>query len=142
MDEELQHRIRQIDQEKFPTRENCDLSDPKEMFWWMFPHMPGNGGAAFMMPPSYYALVSWHQHDLGARMVCDNCGHQAEPTKKLLLPNSGDTSMFTGIGNWVDIDTAEPDLSPLKAAVDALTPADAAALFAELDSRRNQGGKQ
>ncbi|PTR42023.1 uncharacterized protein DUF2744 [Rhodococcus sp. OK611] len=90
-----------------PQRENCDLDDPEEMFWWMFVSLPELKGALAMLPFVYYRLVSKHMHDCGARLKCDNCGHMAEPTQKLRLPET-EAHWMTGAGKWVPIDEPDP----------------------------------
>lgn len=125
----------------FPTRENCDPTKPDEMFWWMFASLPGMNNAFFLMPIIYYRLVSQRLYDLGARIKCDNCGHSAEPTLKLQIPNSGDRHWMSGQGKWVPMDTPDPVMSPIKKAVDGLSPADRAAFFREL-ARRQQAEQE
>ncbi|MGN7133376.1 phage gene 29 protein family protein [Rhodococcoides corynebacterioides] len=133
--------------EKFPLRENCDPTDPDEMFWWMFASLPGMNNAFFLMPIVYYRLVSKRLYDLGARVKCDACGHAAEPTLKLQLPPSGDPQWATGQGKWVPIDTPDVEVPLVRRAVDALSPADRAAFFKELarradaDNTNDEGGE-
>lgn len=93
--------------EEIPQRASCDLDDPEEMFWWMFVSMPGLKGALAMVPLVYYRLVSKRLHDLGARLKCDACGHMAEPTLKLRLPQTEEHWM-TGLGKWVPVDEPDP----------------------------------
>lgn len=93
--------------DEIPLRESCDVDDPEEMFWWMFVSMPGLKGALAMVPLEYYRLMSKRLHDLGARLKCDECGHMAEPTLKLRLPQTEEHWM-TGLGKWVPIDEPDP----------------------------------
>lgn len=93
--------------DEIPQRESCDVDDPDEMFWWMFVSMPGLKGALAMVPLEYYRLMSKRLHDLGARLKCDECGHMAEPTLKLRLPQTEEHWM-TGLGKWVPIDEPDP----------------------------------
>ncbi|WP_037176165.1 phage gene 29 protein family protein [Rhodococcus sp. UNC363MFTsu5.1] len=90
-----------------PQRANCDLDDPEEMFWWMFVSLPELKGALAMLPFAYYRLASKRMHDCGARLKCDNCGHMAEPTIKLRLPQT-EAHWMTGAGKWVPIDEPDP----------------------------------
>ena len=53
-----------------PRRENCDLSNPKEMFLWMLVALPGVNGGQQIMPASYNMLVSEHLHQCGAILRC------------------------------------------------------------------------
>ncbi|RVW06219.1 phage gene 29 protein family protein [Rhodococcus spongiicola] len=107
--------------EDIPTRESCDLSDPEEMFWWMFVSMPKLKGALAMLPLEYYRLVSKRLHDLGARLQCDSCGHAAEPTLKLRLPQT-EEHWITGLGRWVPIDEPDPPHADAKDVVRKLPP--------------------
>lgn len=87
----------------FPTRENCDLSDPKEMFLWMLAALPGVRGAQLVMPVSYNMIVSEHLHECGARLG-------AEPIKKYQAPSATEPHWLTSPGRWVPLDT--PDTTP------------------------------
>ncbi|ORL01572.1 phage gene 29 protein family protein [Prescottella equi] len=135
----LQQRIKEIDQDKIPTVDNCDPADPKEMAWPAFMSPPGMNESAFLMPAPYYSLMSWHLHDFGLRRVCDACGHMPEATIKLLHSRGGDPSMWTGAGIWVPADTPEPDTTELERAVDALSPGDRSAFYKELARRQREG---
>ncbi len=97
-----------MDPNDIPQRNTCDLDDPEEMFWWMFVSLPELKGALAMLPFAYYRLVSKRLHDLGARLKCDECGHMAEPTLKLRLPQT-EAHWMTGGGKWVDIDEPDPE---------------------------------
>lgn len=99
--------------DEIPLRESCDLDDPEEMFWWMFVSMPGLKGALAMVPLEYYRLMSKRLHDLGARLKCDECGHQAEPISKLRLPQTEEHWM-TGLGKWVPVDEPDPPRTEAK----------------------------
>lgn len=99
--------------DEIPLRESCDLDDPEEMFWWMFVSMPGLKGALAMVPLEYYRLMSKRLHDLGARLKCDECGHLADPTLKLRLPQTEEHWM-TGLGKWVPIDEPDPPRTDAK----------------------------
>lgn len=96
-----------MEPDDIPQRENCDLDDPEQMFWWMCVSWPELKGALAMLPFAYYRLVSKRLHDLGARLKCDNCGHMAEPTLKLRLPQT-EAHWMTGNAKWVPIDEPDP----------------------------------
>jgi hypothetical protein len=98
-----------------PTRENCDLNNPREMFLWMFTAVPGLNGAALMIPPDVFMVWSEHLYELGARL-------SAEPIKKYRRPTSNDPHWATSPGQWVPIDTPDPPVNPAKKAWDTLTP--------------------
>ncbi|RDI13442.1 uncharacterized protein DUF2744 [Rhodococcus sp. AG1013] len=100
--------------EEIPTRENCDLDDPEEMFLWMFVSLPELKGALAILPFEYYRLVSKRMYELGARLGAD-------PTLKLRLPQS-EEAWLTGAGTWVPIDEPDPPVSEAKDLVRALPP--------------------
>jgi hypothetical protein len=126
---------------EMPTRENCDPSDPDEMFWWMFVCMPELRGGLALMVWEYYRLMSRRLHDLGARIKCDECGHQAEPKLKLRLPTGTMTSL-TGGGKWVPIDTPDPVQDEAKDIVRKLPAAARAELNAALDAIKAEEAMQ
>lgn len=105
-----------------PTRENCDLEKPREMFLWMFTAMPGLNGAPLMLPPDYWMIISEHLHELGARLV-------AEPVKKYRPPTSSDPHWSTSPGQWVPIETPDPPVDPAQKAWDSLSPVQKAEIF-------------
>lgn len=115
-----------------PTRENCDLENPEEMFLWMFVALPGVKGAPMLMVMEYYRLVSQRLYDLGARLACEECGHATAPTLKYQLPRSGDPHWISGMGKWVTLDTPDLDEPTITTVVAALSPADKAAFHKEL----------
>lgn len=85
----------------FPTRENCDLDDPQEMFLWMFAALPGVNGGPLLMPIEYFRLVSERLHQLGAMLKCEKCGHMKEPTLEYVPPSVEDSHWATSAGKWV-----------------------------------------
>lgn len=98
----------------FPTRENCDLNDPKEMFLWCFAALPGLNGGHFAYPIDYYMMVSEHLWELGLRLT-------AEPLKKYRPPTSNDPNWMTSPGNWVPLETPDPEPNPAKRVFETLT---------------------
>lgn len=118
------------DEKGIPTRDNCDLNSPREMFLWMFTALPGVNGAPLILPPPFWMLVSEHLYELGARSV-------AEPIKKYRPPTSSDPHWATSPGQWVPIDTPDPELEPAKRAWDSLTPVQKAEIF-ELAKREHE----
>lgn len=94
----------------FPTRENCNLDDPKEMFLWMLAALPGVRGAQLVMPVSYNMMVSEHIHECGGQLACRACGHMADPVKKYQPPSATEPHWLTSPGRWVPLDT--PDVKP------------------------------
>lgn len=85
-----------------PTRENCDLANPRQAFLWMFVAMPGMQGAPLMLPPDYWEMQSWRMWMLGARPA-------AEPTLKWQAPVSLTANPHMAAGKWVDPATPEPE---------------------------------
>lgn len=90
------------DHQGVPTRENCDASNPRQAFLWMFTAMPGLQGAPLMLPTEYWEMQSWRMWVLGARPA-------AEPTQKWQAPASLTANAWTAPGKWVDLDTPEPE---------------------------------
>lgn len=83
-----------------PLRTNCDLSNPRQKFLWMFTAMPGMRGAPLMMPAEYWEMQSWRMCVLGGDVV-------NEPTQKWQAPANA-VNPHMAAGDWVDIDTPEP----------------------------------
>ncbi|MFF1531504.1 DUF2744 domain-containing protein, partial [Cellulomonas sp. NPDC058312] len=83
-----------------PTRENCDLRNPRQAFLWMFTGMPGVKGAPLIFPTEYWEMVSYHQWECGARP-------SAKPTKKYQVSRESMMNHWTAAGKWVGLD--EPD---------------------------------
>lgn len=110
----------------FPLKENCDPKNPFEAFLWMLVALPGQNGAALVMPPEYLQLVSERLWALGARPV-------AEPTLKYRRPTNLDPNWMTAPGTWVDINAPDDDdRTAARKAVDSLIPVQKAELFREL----------
>lgn len=87
----------------FPTRENCDPTDPYEAFLWMFAALPMVKGAPLIMPVGYYREISKRLWDLGCRPV-------EEPTLEWVAPTANDPHWLTSPGRWVPAGTV-PALS-------------------------------
>lgn len=84
-----------------PTKQNCDLSDPREMFLWMFVGLPGVNGAPMMMPAEVFMMWSEHFYECGARLV-------EAPEKKYCPPTQTDPHAMTSPGDWVPAKTPDP----------------------------------
>ncbi|MGW6121511.1 phage gene 29 protein family protein [Nocardia sp. NPDC055165] len=112
-----------------PTRENCDLANPRQAFLWMYTAPPGQAGAPLMMPTEYFELLSWRMWVLGARPV-------AEPTQKWQAPVNATANPWTAAGKWVDVNTPEPERKTVAQMMRELPAADRAeirgAVLAEL----------
>jgi hypothetical protein len=109
----------------FPTRENCDLNDPRQMFLWMLAALPGVRGAQLVMPVSYNMAVSEHLYECGARIA-------AAPTKKYQPPTANDPHWMTSPGRWVPLDTPDVTPNPARQVIGQLTSLQKAALLDEL----------
>ncbi|WP_094359899.1 phage gene 29 protein family protein [Mycobacterium marinum] len=119
-----------------PTRDNCDLADPYEMFLWCFVALPYVNGGPLIMPINYYQFVSKRLHDLGVMLVCENCGHSKAPTLKYQPPLNTDPHFMTSPGQWVNVDAPDRDPRPPAAqAVDGLISQQQVELLQELWSR-------
>ena len=127
---------------KLPTRETCDLGNPKEMFLWMLVALPGVNGGHQVMPSSYNMLVSEHLFQCGAMLTCPQCGYTKQPEKAYVAPTAEDPHWLTSPGRWV-----EPDQVPkpkegedaIDAAIDAMPPMVRAALFNRMKERQKGG---
>jgi len=130
-----------VKRDEIPTRENCDLDDPEEMFLWMFVSLPELKGALAILPFEYYRLVSKRMHECGARLTCDSCGHTAEPTIKLRLPQT-EEAWLTGAGKWVPADEPDPPASDAVDLVRSLPPHLRKELNDALDAVAAEGSAQ
>ena len=94
---------------ELPTRDNCDLDDPEEMFLWMLVAIPGMKGAPFPFPIEYLREVSRRLYDCGARLT-------AEQTVWYHTPQAWDISPMFAAGEWKDTPPAHerPDIDITK----------------------------
>lgn len=119
-----------------PTRENCDLANPYEMFLWCFVGLPGLNGAPMLLPIDYYQMVSKRLYDLGVRLV-------EEPTLVYQKPDGSDPNWATSPGKWVpaeDVAAGKVQLdeqTAVSALVDTLPPQQQAVFFQELWRRHS-----
>lgn len=116
----------------FPTRENCDLEDPKQMFLWMLAALPGVRGAQLVMPVSYNMAVSEHLYECGARLA-------AEPTKKYQPPAAQDPHWMTSPGRWVPIDAPDVAPNPARQVINRLSATQKAELLELLKEEQEAG---
>jgi hypothetical protein len=84
---------------EFPTRENCDSTNPEEAFLWMFAAPPGVKGAPLLMPISFYRKMSRRLWDLG-------CRQSEEPTLEWVAPSANEPNWLTSAGRWVPAGSA------------------------------------
>jgi hypothetical protein len=123
-----------------PTREACDLNDPKEMFLWMFVAQPGMNGGQQAMPAAYNMLLSEHLFECGAMLRCENCGHAKDPEKVYVPPAANDPHWMTSPGKWKPKSEVPQDkANPMDAALDGLTNQQQAALFQRLLKKHQDG---
>jgi hypothetical protein len=97
-----------------PTRENCDLENPREMFLWMFTAPPGVNGAPLVFPTEVFMMWSEHLYECGARLG-------AEPMKKYRRPTGTEPNRYTTPGRWVPVDEPDPTPNPAREAWNALS---------------------
>lgn len=86
-----------------PTRDNCDLENPRQTFLWQYVGLPGVVGAPLVFPIEYWELVSFHQVLAGARLA-------AVPQIKYRPSTDSMLNKTTAAGEWVD--PSEPDPTP------------------------------
>lgn len=109
----------------FPTRENCDPSNPYEAFLWMLVALPYQTGAQLVMPIQYLQLISKRLWDCGVRPV-------EQPIIKYRPPSGSEPNWLTSPGRWVDASEPDPTPNPVRAVVRKLTTQQKAELLAEL----------
>lgn len=92
-----------------PTRELCDLEDPREMFAWILVAPPGVNGAPIAFPDvGYNMILSEHFYECGAMMRCEQCGYTKDPEKKYRAPSTSDPNWATSPGTWVPAEEPDP----------------------------------
>ncbi|MEV6321365.1 DUF2744 domain-containing protein [Nocardia sp. NPDC051787] len=87
---------------QFPTRDNCDPTDPEEAFLWMLVGLPGLKGAPLLLPIQHLRQVSRRLWDCGARPV-------EQPVIKYRPPRAGDPHWLVSPGTWADINDPDPE---------------------------------
>lgn len=116
----------------FPTRENCDLENPREMFLWMLVALPGVVGAQLVMPIGYNMAVSEHLYECGAGLV-------REPVKKWIPPKANGPHWMTSPGQWVPMETPVEEQHPADVAINKLSRLQQAELLERLLKMRESG---
>jgi hypothetical protein len=110
----------------FPTRENCDPTNPYQAFLWMLVAMPYMKGAQLVLPVDYLQFVSKRLWDCGVRPL-------EEPVVKYQKPLNTDANWLTSPGSWVPVDAPDRDpRRPVEVAVDGLLNQQQAELAEEL----------
>ena len=84
-----------------PTREQCDLDDPREMFAWMFAGLPLMNGAPMLFDSAWALDASEHLYDGGAMLKCPCCGFSKTPQKEYIPPDLSGPKWLTNPGQWV-----------------------------------------
>jgi len=121
---------------RFPTKDNCDPTNPYQAFLWMLVAMPYMKGAQLVLPVDYLQFVSKRLWDCGVRPV-------EEPTIKYQKPAATDPNWLTSPGSWVDADAPDRDpVRPVEAAVDGLLNQQQGELMKELWSRMSPMQRQ
>jgi Protein of unknown function (DUF2744) len=98
----------------FPTRENCDLDDPREMYLWCLVALPGMNGGPLILPVEYLMMMSEHIFETAGPVKCEHCGHVHDPVKKYRPPSSQEPNWATSPGRWVDAKEPDPPRQPAK----------------------------
>lgn len=98
---------------QFPTRHNCDPTDPEEAFLWMLVGLPGLKGAPLMLPIQHLRQVSRRLWDCGARPI-------EQPVIKYRPPRTGDPHWLISPGTWADIDDPDPEVFDVREFVASL----------------------
>ena len=111
-----------------PTRDNCDLSNPRQKFLWMFTAAPGQKGAPLVMPTEYYEMQSYHMCVLGADI-------KAKPKLKWRPPNNMVANRWGASGEWVDVDDPDPPRQTMADIVEKLPQQDRAELAELINSK-------
>jgi len=113
----------------FPTRENCDPTNPYQAFLWMLVALPYQNGGQLVFPVDYLQLVSKRLWDCGVRP-------SVEPTVRYQKPSNADPNWLSNPGKWVDASTPQQDSQrPVEKAVDGLVGQQQAELARELFKR-------
>lgn len=102
-----------------PTRENCDLNNPRQKLLWMFTAMPGMKGAPLMFPPEFWELQSWRMCVLGA-------GITGEPMLEWRPPLHTTVDPHMASGDWVEPGTPQPERKTMADLMNALPQKDRA----------------
>ncbi|MCK9468669.1 MAG: DUF2744 domain-containing protein [Porticoccaceae bacterium] len=85
----------------FPTRDNCDPTNPEEAFLWMLVALPGMKGGQLLMPVEYLRQVSKRLWECGARPV-------EEPEIEYQKPSGNEPHWLTSPGKWRPAGTVAP----------------------------------
>lgn len=86
----------------FPTRNNCDPSNPDEAFLHMLVALPHMNGAQLVMPVEYLRLVSRRIWEQGGMVECESCGHTKAPKYDYVAPAANSPHWLTDPGRFVE----------------------------------------
>ncbi|EOM78092.1 DUF2744 domain-containing protein [Rhodococcus rhodnii] len=111
-----------------PTRENCDLENPRQMFLWMFTALPGVMGAPLITVPEMWEMISFRMWQCGARLAAD-------PVVKYAATRDNILNRWTAAGKWIDVDEPEPPRRSVADSLDKLSHADRIAIRTVLDEK-------
>ena len=122
-----------------PTKDKCDLSNPREMFLWMLVALPGVNGGHQVMPSSYNMLISEQLYRCGAMLQCPECGYSKVPEIQYVPPSAEEAHWLTSPGRWAPQDEDVPERDSLDQHLDALTHMQQSQLYERLKRRHEQG---
>ena len=111
-----------------PTRDNCDLTNPRQMFLWMFTCMPGTNSAPLLMAGEYWEHQSFQMWRLGATLGAD-------PVMKWQAPLNMVADRWQAAGKWVPLDEQEPERTSWGDVLENLSQADRAEIARETAKR-------
>lgn len=111
-----------------PTRENCDLDNPRQRFLWMFTAAPGQKGAPLIMPVEFWEMQSYHMCVLGG-------GIKTKPKLKWRAPNNMVANQWMAQGEWVHLDDPDPPRTTMADIVSKLPQQDRAELKELINSQ-------
>lgn len=83
----------------FPTRETCNLDEPKEMFLPLLVALPMKDYSV-RFPVVYLSILSAHLHECGAFMKCPQCGFVKDVVKQWQPPKSTTPHWLSDPGGW------------------------------------------
>lgn len=121
-----------------PTRENCDLDDPQQMYLWGFVGLPGMNGGALGFPSSVLMLWSEHFYELFGPVKCEQCGHVKEPEKHYVPSSAQDAHWMTSPGRWKKGRSEKRDKN-IDDVVDEMPNLVKAAMFRRLKKQHEEG---
>lgn len=91
-----------------PTRENCDMTNPRERFLWVFTSMPDMDGSILLLHNEVMEKLSERLCQVGAMLTCPSCGHEETPEIRWRMSPADPGLPFVGAaGEWVPADEVD-----------------------------------